>query len=234
MSVVLERATMVDDKAAVETVTASRSRRGIASKVARVCFIVLVALACWSLIAWGAARALVVSSELPRADAVAVLAGSAAYVERVSRAAQLYREGRAPRVVLTDDGQRGGWSSAEQRNPLFVERATAELVRLGVPTERIEVVPGLALGTYSEAGLLRRHAESRGLRSVLFVTSAYHSRRAWWSLRKVFDGSAVEIGIDAVAPGAQTPPAHSWWLTPRGWREVTSEYAKLVYYRAHY
>jgi uncharacterized SAM-binding protein YcdF (DUF218 family) len=186
------------------------------------------------LIAWGAARALVVTSELPRADAVAVLAGSAVYVERAGRAAQLYRAGRAPRVILTDDGQRGGWSSAEQRNPLFVERAAAELVRLGVPADRIEVVPGRALGTYNEAGLLRSYAESRGLRSVLFVTSAYHSRRAWWSLRKVFDGGAVEIGIDAVAPGAQTPPARSWWLTPRGWREVPGEYAKIVYYHAHY
>ncbi|MCA1641887.1 MAG: YdcF family protein [Acidobacteria bacterium] len=125
-------------------------------------------------------------------------------------------------------------SASRSRHPLFVERATAELVRLGVPAERIEVAPGSALGTYSEAGLLRRHAESRGFRSVLFVTSAYHSRRAWWSLRRAFDGSAVEIGIDAVAPGEQTPPARSWWLTPRGWREVTSEYAKIVYYHAHY
>lgn len=213
---------------------ASRSRRGLASRVRRVAVIVLVALVAWSLLAWIAARALVVASEIPRADAVAVLAGSAAYVERADRAAQLYREGRAPRIVLTDDKQHSGWSSAEQRNPLFVELAAAELVRLGVPAERIEVARGAALGTYSEAGTLRRYAESRGLRSVLFVTSAYHSRRAWWSLRRAFDGSGIEIGIDAVARGAQTPSSYSWWLSSRGWREITSEYAKLIYYRAHY
>jgi uncharacterized SAM-binding protein YcdF (DUF218 family) len=200
----------------------------------RVAVVVVVILVAWSLIAWVAASALVVTSGLPRADAIAVLAGSAAYVERADRAAQLYREGRAPRIVLTDDKQRGGWSSAEQRNPLFVERAADELVRLGVPSERIEIARGAALGTYNEAWLLRHHAESRGLRSVLFVTSAYHSRRAWWSLRRAFDGSGIEIGIDAVARGAQTPSPYSWWLTPRGWREITSEYAKLVYYRAHY
>jgi uncharacterized SAM-binding protein YcdF (DUF218 family) len=242
VSVVLESTTTlrrttaaaVDDNAAVDSLSASRSRRGLASKLARAAVVLLVALACWSLVAWVAARSLVVSSGLPRADAVVVLAGSAVYVERAARAAQLYREGRAPRVVLTDDGQRSGWSSAEQRNPLFVERAAEELVRLGVPADRIEVAPGFGLGTYSEARLLRRYADSRGLRSVLFVTSAYHSRRAWWSLTRAFEGSAVEIGIDPVAPGAQTPPARSWWLSSRGWREITSEYAKLVYYHAHY
>ena len=229
MSVVVERATAGGESGAVGPARASR--RGLALRIARA---VLVALACWSVIAWVAARSLVVSSELGRADAIAVLAGSAVYVERADRAAQLFREGRAPRVVLTDDGQRGGWSAAEQRNPPFVERAVAELVRQGVPADRVEVAPGLALGTYSEAGLLRRYAEARGFRSVLFVTSAYHSRRAWWSLGRAFAGSAVEIGIDPVAPGAQTPPAHSWWLTSRGWREIAGEYGKLVYYRAHY
>jgi uncharacterized SAM-binding protein YcdF (DUF218 family) len=200
-------------------------------KVARVAFVVLLA---WSLLAWVAARWLIVSVELPQADAIVVLSGSAAYVERTQRAAAAYRAGRAPRIVLTDDGQRGGWSSAEQRNPLFVERAVEELRRNGVPAASIEVAPGLALGTHEEALLLRGYAEARGLRSLIFVTSGYHSRRAWWTLRRVFAGRDIQLGVDAVAPGAQTPAPGSWWLTTRGWRQVAGEYVKLAYYQTHY
>lgn len=55
-------------------------------------FVLLV----WSLVAWVAAEALIVKSELAQADALVVLAGSSTYVERTRRAAQLCQEGRAP------------------------------------------------------------------------------------------------------------------------------------------
>ena len=45
------------------------------------------------------------------------------YVERTRLAAESFVRGRAPVVLLTNDGQRGGWSKEEERNPLFVERA---------------------------------------------------------------------------------------------------------------
>ena len=205
-----------------------RASRRVLWQRARVAFVVLVA---WALVAWGAARWLVVRAELPRADAIAVLSGSAAYVERARHAAAAYHAGRAPRIILTNDGERGGWSSAEQRNPLFVERARAELIAAGVPADSIEIAPGLASGTHEEALLLRDYAAARGLRSIIFVTSGYHTRRAWWTLQRVFVGSSVELGLDAVAP---TPAPYAWWLTPRGWRQVAGEYVKLVYYWTRY
>ncbi|MCA1816669.1 MAG: YdcF family protein [Acidobacteria bacterium] len=208
-------------------------RRGARRKFVRAVRVALVALVAWSLVAWAAARALVVSPDLGRADAVAVMAGSAAYLERTHHAAEIYREGRAARVLLTNDGELGGWSSAEQRNVPFVEIAARELQGRGVPAASVEFVPGYALGTYSEAQLLRRDAESRGLRSLIVVTSGYHSRRALWALQKAFAGSGVAVGVDA-APGEESPAPYLWWLTARGWREVAGEYAKLVYYRAHY
>src|SRR5215207_1041116 len=88
--------------------------------------LLLVALAAWAVAARFAAEALVVSEGLESADALVVLAGSSAYVERTARAAELYREGRAPSVVLTNDGQLSGWSNESQSNPTFVERARAQ------------------------------------------------------------------------------------------------------------
>ena len=203
-------------------------------RVRRVLVVAGVALAAWSLAAWVAARALVVTDELPRADRIVVLAGSSTYGERTRLAAALFREGRAPVVTLTNDGLRGGWSNELQRNPYFVERAAAELKRAGVPDEGIETLPRAVASTHDEALVLREHAEAQGLRSLLVVTSAYHSRRALWTFRKVFEGSGVHIGLAGVPPGDETPEPSTWWLHAQGWRVVAGEYVKLIYYRLRY
>ena len=196
--------------------------------------VLLVALAClaaWSLLAWGAAKGLIVSSELPRADAMVVLAGSTAYVERTHRAAQLFREGRAPKVILTNDNQQSGWSNELQRNPLFIERAAGELALSGgVPESDVEMLRQPVSSTHDEALLLRGYAEAHGLRSLLVVTSAYHSRRALWTFRKVFEGSGINVGLMIVEPGEETPRPATWWLHLSGWRTVAGEYLKLIYY----
>jgi len=186
----------------------------------------LVFIVAWEVVAWVAARALVVDADLSSADAIVVLSGSSAYVERTHKAAELYREGRAPLVWLTDDHTRGGWSSALQRNPYFVERATDELIKAGVPAERIRIVPGVASSTRDESLIVRDYVASQGVRSVLVVTSAYHSRRALRTLRQVFAGTGTTIGLHAVAATSNA----WWWLQPNGWRDVPGEYVKLIYY----
>jgi uncharacterized SAM-binding protein YcdF (DUF218 family) len=192
----------------------------------RLLLALLVFIVAWEVVAWVAARALVVDADLSSADAIVVLSGSSAYVERTHKAAELYREGRAPLVWLTDDHTRGGWSSALQRNPYFVERATDELIKSGVPAERIRIVPGVASSTRDESLIVRDYASSQGVRSVLVVTSAYHSRRALRTLRQVFAGTGTTIGVHAVAATSNA----WWWLQPNGWRDVAGEYVKLSYY----
>lgn len=194
----------------------------------------ILVIVVWPILAWGAAQLLIVDAKLDRADVIVVLSGSAAYVERTQLAAQLFREGRAPKIILTNDSGYGGWSNAHWRNLLFVERAREELKRLGVPAERIEIMPQTVSSTYEEALLVREYAGAHGLRSILVVTSAYHSRRSLRTFRHVFKGSDTEIGVAAVVPGQQSPPPASWWLRPRGWQMVAGEYLKLIYYRIEY
>jgi uncharacterized SAM-binding protein YcdF (DUF218 family) len=196
--------------------------------------IALLALVAWLLLAWVAAEALIVKSELAQADALVVLAGSSTYIERTHRAAQLFQRGRAPVIILTNDNIPSGWSVEEQRNPLFVELAADELKRQGVPAEKIEVMPGTVSSTYEEAVRLRDYAGQKSLRSILVVTSAYQSRRALWTIRRVFRGSNVEIGLEAVEPGQQSPRAGVWWFYGLGWQMVPGEYVKMVYYWINY
>ncbi|MET0626793.1 MAG: YdcF family protein [Pyrinomonadaceae bacterium] len=204
------------------------------SRARRFAVAALVALAAWPFAAWVAARALVVDCELESADAVVVLAGSATYRERARHAAEIYARGRAPLVLLTDDGQRSGWSAERQTNPLFHERAAEELLKAGVPAERIRVLPGVVASTHDEALRVREFAESEGLRSLLVVTTAYQSRRARWTMERVLGASGVRVGVDAPPPGEESPPASVWWLRGLGWRLVPGEYLKLAYYALRY
>ncbi len=214
--------------------SAPKTRPPAASRARRYALVAAVALAVWSVGAWAAARWLVVGEDLPHADALVVLAGSATYVERTRRAAELFKEGRAPYIILTNDGQRGGWDASQERNPLFVEMAAEELRRAGVPANKIEVVPQVVSGTFDEVGALKGYAAARGVGSLLVVTSGYQSRRARWTLRRVFEGSGVRVGVEPVEPGRQTPRAALWWLRPLGWQLVPGEYVKMIYYRLRY
>src|SRR5450432_2157834 len=126
--------------------------------------VVALAVIAWSVLAWSAARGLIVRAELSTADALVVLSGSSTYLERTDWAARLYREGRAPRIILTNDNARGGWSVAEQRNPLFIELAAEELRRKGVPAEKIETILEDASGTYQEALRLREYSVAHKFR----------------------------------------------------------------------
>ena len=209
----------------VGNVAGRRSRRRLHLAV-----LIFALLGLWFGLAWVAAKALIVKLPLERADALVVLSGSAAYLERTHLAAQLYAAGRARVVILTNDNLQGGWSEAQQRNPFFIELARNELTAAGVRSSQIEIVPGQVTGTYDECLKIRGYAEMQGYKSLLVVTSAYHSRRVLWTLRQVFHGSRIEIGLETVEPGQQMPAPTTWWLSRKGWRVVASEYLKLVYY----
>lgn len=203
-------------------------------RLRRIIITVLIFLAAWTGVAWLAAKALIVQADLPQADALVVLSGSSNYRERTRAAAELFTAGRAPKIILTNDNEQGGWSSAEQRNPLFEELEFAELVRAGVPAEKIERLTGIVTSTYDEALMVREYASTHGLRSIIVVTSAYHSRRALWTWRRVFQESGIEIGLSAAPTGEQSPNPFSWWWHPRGWSMVACEYPKLIYYWLQY
>ena len=193
-------------------------------------FVTFLLLALLWLIAWIGARSLIVSAPLAQGDAIVVMAGSTTYEERTQRAAELYAAGRANKIILTNDNERTGWSVEEQRNIRFHELASRALLRRGVPGDAIQTLPEPVTSTYDEALLLREYAEAHGLRSLLIVTSAYHSRRVLWTMQHIFRNSSTRIGLELVPPGQQTPSPATWWLHYRGWQLVVGEYVKMVYY----
>ncbi len=188
----------------------------------------------WVLAAPFAARLLIVRSEPSHADAIIVLSGSPVYAERLGHAAKLYREGRAPTIVLTDDGLRGRWSRAQQRNPRSIERGRDMLLDSGLPAERVVMLPGRVHSTFDEALAAQAYARAQQLRSLLIVTSPYHARRALWVFERVLGVDKVSVAVDPVRPGEQSPLPGAWWLSRGGWQSVAAEYPKFLYYLVAY
>jgi uncharacterized SAM-binding protein YcdF (DUF218 family) len=210
---------------------ARRARRRSQRRMALV--VAALLLAVWPVAAWGAARMLIVKKQLPAADAIVVLSGSATYVERTSWAAKLYRENRAPLVIVTDEKLMSGWSQVEQRNLFFYELAVRELERQGVPARSIQIISDIGAGTFQECARIREAANELGLHRLLLVTSGYHTRRALWSMTRGLETN-LEVGIEGPPPGWLTPAPSKWWTSAWGWKMVAAEYVKLVYYRLRY
>lgn len=95
------------------------------------------------------------------ADALIVLGGG--LHERPVRAAQLYKEHAAPRIIITGYG-----------DDLINRRL---LLAAGVPASAIEIEPK-SRTTQQNAEFTARLLRADGIRRAILVTSWYHSRRA--------------------------------------------------------
>ncbi len=196
--------------------------------------IVCVLLGVWIIVAPFLATNLIVEKPLENADAIMVLSGSAVYEERTKKAAELYKQGVAPIVIVTDDGERARWFDSDKTSPTIVELEQRELIANGVMPDAVRVLPGQVAGTDDEAKALRDEIAARPLNSVLIVTSAYHSRRALATFEKILADRNVTLGIASPPPGGDTPTPSYWWLRPRGWQTVAGEYVKIAVYWAYY
>jgi uncharacterized SAM-binding protein YcdF (DUF218 family) len=99
---------------------------------------------------------------------------------------------------------------------------------LGVPVGQVMALPVLASTTYEEAIAMRQIVQVHSISSVLIVTSAYHTRRAYWTFERVFRGTGVELLIASVPPSGFTMDA--WWKSHMGRKLVPREYMGLAYY----
>jgi uncharacterized SAM-binding protein YcdF (DUF218 family) len=193
-----------------------------------------ICLAAWTLLAPYFARYLMIEKPLDTADAIIVLSGSAVYKERTRKAAEIYQQGVAPLIVITNDGGRSGWSRSEQRNLPYVELEQRELIAHGVLPDAIVTLPGVVSGTDDEARAIAVEIEPRQIRSLIIVTSAYHTRRALNTFEKILAGKNVEIGVVHAVAGEDAFDPNYWWLSILGWQTVAGEYVKSVVYYLYY
>jgi uncharacterized SAM-binding protein YcdF (DUF218 family) len=170
--------------------------------------------------------------DAPRpADAIVVLSGTDA--DRWLEAYELWREGVAPRIVLSPGFRDGGSMELERRGvhlPTSAERARDVMVtQMGVPAQAVEIFDGRFDNTAAEAEATRRLAAARGWTRVLVVTSTPHTRRTALAMQRALDPAGVTVQVRGSR--FDTFRARAWWRARGSARWVLAELPKLVMYR---
>lgn len=164
------------------------------------------------------------SDELRPADAIVILAGDA---RRTRHAADLFRRGFAPRVLISKPERTGREKMLDDMEIPFprAEQLDMEVLRkTGVPAANIIVFGGGSVSTFDEALALQRLFIGKAPR-LLVVTSPYHVRRA----RLILANALPDAVLNVVAtPYEQFP--ERWWTSQDAARELLLEMAKLCFY----
>jgi len=161
----------------------------------------------------------VVDEELEKAQAILVLGGDSLPGDRVRHAARLYRQGLAPKVLMSGPPLRADFSEGE----LMQKDALAA----GIPAADLLVVRHQATSTLEEALALRPALAEHNFTKLIIVTSNFHTRRARRIFRTVYKEQGIELRVSA-APDARFDPAR-WWQDRIARATLTLEMLKTVY-----
>jgi len=159
----------------------------------------------------------VVEDPRDRADAIIVLSDDNFYADRATHAADLYRHGMAPIVVASGRRLRPYAGIAELMEHDLIER--------GVPKDKIVRISHNAENTREEAQVLAQQALERKWRSVIVVTSNYHTRRARYIFLHVFPAQ-TQVRVSGALDG-DFDPQH-WWQARKSLKEFTRELAGMA------
>ncbi|HWI65069.1 MAG TPA: YdcF family protein [Symbiobacteriaceae bacterium] len=159
--------------------------------------------------------------ELAPADLILVFGGKR--LERAERAAELYKAGIAPRIVITGGDKRGtGICEAI--------RLKDHCVSLGVPEEAIvtecESVNSME-NVKMSAALIDKTIGWNSLQNVVIVSAPYHLRRVKQALCRYIPRS---VKVTCAPDTRQDITRENWWHTQEGQNMVIRELEKVRTY----
>lgn len=179
---------------------------------------------CCFLVLYHASSLLVVHDFVEKADAIVVPGGG---YKRALYAADLYLKGHAGLVYLSrvpDD-------AAEELAKLGIlvqsqEQVYAEIMqKKGVPPRSVKYYGKVNRSTIQEAEAFRESADKR-IRSVIIVTSPYHTYRAKMIFSNVL--KEMEVNVDYTR---YEPVLKKWWADKDTTISVLSEITKIIFYK---
>ena len=164
-------------------------------------------------------RALVHDDGAAKADIAVVLAGDY-WGHRLTKAAELVRQGYVPRVLVS--GPPGFYGVNE------ADAAIQFAIGKGYPAEWFIPLRHTALSTREEAVVVLDALKQRNIHSFLLVTSDYHTARA----RRIYLNAERRRGggpdMRVVASGDQFFTAGDWWRNREGQKTVFMEWTKTL------
>ena len=157
---------------------------------------------------------------------ILILAGGAA--TRVPKALELYEEGYGNRLLLTSE--RSLNSKVSHLFPTNEQVSKRIYQEINTQTE-LEVGPSLkggATSTLDEAHDLLAFCSKEKIKHLIIVTDSFHTRRALYAFKKVFQGS--DIKVEASAAPNEIFNEENWWHSDRGIDAYLLEPIKFAIY----
>lgn len=153
-----------------------------------------------------------------KADAIVVLGGDQ-FGARTIKGAQLAMAGYAPVVYVSGPPNLVRYESADEVQFAEERGYPAALFR-----EVHLTTPGAADSTRTEAQFIGHYLAEQGVKSILLVTSLYHTKRAAKLWRK--ENPALSVTVVAAPDPYFTPD--TWWKTRNGQKTFLLEWIKTV------
>lgn len=161
---------------------------------------------------------LVVQDPLQKVDLILVLGGDSSG-ERVEEGVKLYKQGWANYLLMS--GGPLAWKLTYAR--WMKKQALAS----GIP-ERAILLQDQSRSTIEDARFCLPMVLKHKFKSVLLVTSPYHTRRAARVFKKVFAKNGIRVLVKPAEKSEFNP--NRWWVRHEDTGRVVWEYVSLVLY----
>ncbi len=218
---------------ALETESANAKPRGKRwrRRLLLLVFVIFIGLLAWifrATLLVGAANIWIVNDPVTKADAIYVLGGGAE--TRPFEAARLYREGFAPRILLSSTRIRRYQKNGLQ--PAETDLVRSILLKEGVPDAAITAIGENNATTRDEAVALGAWCLENHAKSVIIPTDLFHTHRASWLFKKTFQ--SPNVSVEVIACEQPEYSASNWWQHEEGIIAFQNEVLKYIYYRIQY
>lgn len=147
-------------------------------------------------------RSVIVNDKLQKADAVLVLSGDNPKGDRLKAGVKLLKNKWADKLVLS-----GNYIAWETNLADIMQR---QAIRLGVKKDRIIKIKHESDSTIDERETIIKVLERNKIKSIILVTSNFHTKRASRILKESFRDK-IKFTVHAVRDKYYYPNPDNWW-----------------------
>ena len=172
---------------------------------------------------WFMGEGLVIRDIPKKSDAIVVFSGDGkasyqnlSYQDRALDAIKFYKSGYADKVFL---------SSGREQTISDVDMIKLYLVSRGVPESSIYILKKYPSSTYQNVKMVHQNLEKYNVKSILFLTSPLHSRRALLTWKR----HATDIEITTPDTSRESIRNIQWGVGLDKMKVITYEYAAIVH-----
>lgn len=164
---------------------------------------------------------LVYQDKIEPADAILVLGGGKP--ERVLQGVELYQRKYGDKMIFTGECDTAIYGPSHH----WALQAEKLAESKEVPKRKIITILN-SRSTHDDATLSKTVCDKHNFKSLIVISEPYHTKRAFYTFKKVYKNSGVKIMI--------YPAQHSWykkniwWQSEEGLMATNGEYVKFIYY----